>query len=101
MMLQIRFMTTRSDHKFTWDHARALMDQLIKRMLPISAGFPPNDGPRMIGQSGAIHGNALTIAFHFKLLKIGGQSRQPLIIRQHRAGRIIAHLVMPNPNKRQ
>ena len=72
MMLQIRFMTACGNHKFARDHARALMDQLIKRMLPIRARFPPNDGPRMIRQGGAVHGHALTIAFHFKLLKIGG-----------------------------
>ena len=70
MMLHILFMTARGNHEFAWDYARALMDQLIKCMLSVGARFPPNNRARMIGQCGAIHGDALAVAFHFKLLKI-------------------------------
>ena len=101
MMGQRGFMPVCSQQKFARNNPRALVDQLIKRVLAVGARLSPNNRACVSGQIVAIHCHALAVTFHFQLLKIGGQTRQPLIIGQHRAARIPTNLIVPNPNHRQ
>ena len=55
MLGQICLVRTGGNHEFTRDHAGALVDQLVKRVLSIGAGFAPDNWTRMIGQIRPIH----------------------------------------------
>ena len=59
------------DEEFTRQNPGPLVDQLVKRVLTIRAGFTPDNRARMHGQIGAVHAHALAVALHFQLLKIG------------------------------
>ena len=87
-MRQIRFMPARRHHEFAWHHLRALMDKLVERVLPVGSRLAPDHRARGAIHRFARHRHALAVALHFKLLKIRWQTRQPLIIGQHGAGRM-------------
>src|SRR5690606_40598476 len=66
---------------------RALMQQLVKRVLRIRSRLAPDDGAR-----GALHGLAraphpLAVALHLELLQMGRESTQVVVVRQHRMAR--------------
>ena len=94
-------MPRRADHELAWDHARALVNQLVEGVLAVCSGLAPYHGAGMDRKVGAIHGNALAVALHFQLLKIGWKTRQPLLVRQNRPRRVSETLVVPNPGKRK
>ena len=75
------------------------MNELIKSMLPVGAGFAPNyrTGVIIYLLTGAIDGFA--IAFHIALLKVGGKSVQVLIVRQNGLTAGAKKLVYQIPNK--
>ena len=77
------------------------MDQLIEGMLAVRARFAPDDRAAGHLQIGAIHAYALAVAFHFKLLKIGRQAVEKIIIRQHGTGRVATNLIVPDTHKGQ
>ena len=54
--------------KFAGDDSLALVDELVKGVLAICAGFAPNDWARVIIDGFALAVNALAVAFHVELL---------------------------------
>mmetsp|Transcript_198 Transcript_198/g.622 ORF Transcript_198/g.622 Transcript_198/m.622 type:complete len:338 (-) Transcript_198:545-1558(-) len=98
---QFGFMPLGGDHEFTGDHRRALVDQLIKSVLAIGAGRAPHHGAAVHRQGQPIHAHGLAVRFHLKLLQIGRQLPQALIIGQHRARRITTNLPVPHAHQRQ
>ena len=81
MMCQIRLVSLCCDHEFTRHHTRALVDQLIERMLTVGSRLAPDNGAGIVRQGRAIHRRALAVTLHFKLLEIGRKARQTLLIR--------------------
>ena len=100
MMRQFRLMPFGGDHEFTRNDVRALMDQLIKRVLPVGACRAPNNRTARRGDGRAVAGDRLAVTLHLELLEISRQQRQPLIIGQHRARGITADLAVPNAHQR-
>ena len=56
MVLAYRIMTDGGSQKIRRDELGALMDQLVKRMLAVGAGFSPDDGTGLIRQPGGRYG---------------------------------------------
>ena len=83
MMFVIGRITTSRDQKITGDELSALVNQLIKSMLAIGAGFAPYDRPRRVVHCRAIAPRRFAIALHIQLLQIGGKTMQTLAIRQY------------------
>src|SRR5438477_12586324 len=50
--------------KITRNKARALVDQLIERMLPVRAGFTPIDRPGIVVDLFAIQSDVLAVTLH-------------------------------------
>src|ERR1041384_6170124 len=75
---------------------RALMNQLVKRMLAVCAGLAPVDRPGIIGGFVAINGDVLAGALHRQLLQIRWKSLQILLVRQHRDGLSAEEVVVPD-----
>src|SRR5215831_9099083 len=76
-------MADRRCYEVAWYHHCSLVNQLVEGMLAIGAGLSPDDRAGAIGNRLAFTVNALAIAFHITLLKIGGKAMHVLIIRQN------------------
>src|SRR5262249_5660722 len=72
------------------------MDQLVKRMLPISSRLTPVNRTRIAGDLGSIKCNMLAIALHCQLLEISGESLQILFIGKDRNGLCTKEIVVPD-----
>ena len=70
-MMQAILVPARRHEEFTRDHAGALVDQLVECVLAVCTRLTPNNGTGMLDQIGPVHADALAVAFHLKLLKIG------------------------------
>ena len=101
MMGEVGLMPLCRDHELARHDAGALMNQLVKRVLAVGAGFAPDDGAGIDLKIVAFHRHTLAVRFHLQLLQIGGQPRQALIIGQHGAGGIAADLIVPDTHQRQ
>ena len=101
VMPQIGFVPFCRHHEFTRDHPRALMDQLVKRMLPVGPGFAPDNRAGVDRQIASVHRHGLTVALHLQLLEIGGQPGKAVVIWQNRARCMAQPLIVPNANQRQ
>src|SRR5207244_2347259 len=75
---------------------RALMDELIERMLAVGAGLAPINRPGLIVDWRALERDVLAIRFHRELLQIGGKALQVLLVRQHRDGLRAEKVVVPD-----
>src|SRR5215469_7469216 len=58
---------------------RALMDQLIKGVLPIGTGFPPVDRTRLTVDRRAGERHVLAVALHCQLLQISRETLEVLV----------------------
>src|SRR5215831_194642 len=65
---------------------RALMNQLIERVLAIGARLAPIDGASIVVDALAVYGDVFAVALHGQLLQIGRESLQILLVGQHRDG---------------
>src|SRR5664280_586470 len=82
--------------KVAWDQLGALMDQLIERMLAVSAWLTPINWPGLIIDSSAIERDVFAVAFHGQLLEVGRKALQVLLIGQHRDGLRSEEIVVPD-----
>lgn len=64
------------------DQLCTLMNQLIKRMLPIGSWFSPNDWASLDLDTLATFRDVFSVGFHVTLLEVGSESMHVLIIRQ-------------------
>ena len=65
------------------DQPRALVDQLVERVLAVGARLAPEDLPGERGDRGAVAAHRLAVALHRQLLQVGGQPVQVLAVGQH------------------
>ena len=81
------------------DEFRALMNQLVERMLPVSSGLAPEDRPGLIVHGRAVERDVLAVGFHRELLQIGRKALQILLVRKN-ADRLRAEEVVV-PDRKQ
>src|ERR1043166_586383 len=66
--------------EITRNKARALVDQLIERMLSVRPRFAPIDRPGIVVDLFTIQSDVLAITLHCQLLEISGKSFQVLLV---------------------
>jgi hypothetical protein len=64
-----------------WNESRALMNQLVERMLAVGAGLAPVDRADIVVDSAAIELDVFAVALHRQLLEISGKSLEILFVR--------------------
>src|SRR5690349_14677882 len=83
------------------DQLRALMDQLVISVLAVRARRAPNNRSRLIAHTVAIQIDALAVALHVELFKVGGQTTEIMIVRQNRDRLSAEKIVVPDANQSQ
>src|SRR5512132_2600301 len=86
---------TKSD-EITWDQPRALVDQLVKRMLTVGSRLAPIDGSGIVVDFFPIESYMFAVAFHRQLLQISRKALEILLIGQHRHGLCAEEVVVPD-----
>ena len=77
-------MRPRRHQEVARDQPRALVNQLIERVLAVGARLAPFDRTAVVVERAALAIDALAVALHVELLQIGGQAQQVLVVGQHR-----------------
>src|SRR5688572_13784198 len=77
------------------------MNELIKSVLSVRAGFSPNNGSCLISYWCPITRNGLPIAFHISLLKISCKTVKVLIVRKNSFRSCTKKIVIPDTNEGQ
>ena len=67
----------------TRNHPRALMDELIERVLAVGPRFAPDDRSRGVVDNVALAVDTFAVAFHVPLLEIGSKAMHILIVWQN------------------
>ena len=98
MMFANRIVALGGRNKIAGNQSRALVNELIKCVLPIRAGFAPNDGTRFVIDMVAVSVHGFAVAFHVCLLKISGETMQILVVGQNGFGSGIEEIDVPNAN---
>src|SRR6185437_2958639 len=78
------------------DQARALMDQLVKRMLAVGAGFAPVDRASWAVDALTRQRDVLAVRFHRQLLQVGRKALEVLRVRQHSDSLCTEEIVVPD-----
>ena len=78
------------------DELGALVDELIEGVLPIGAGLSPDNWAGAPGDRFAITINALAVAFHIPLLKVGGKAVQVLVVGEDGVSLGVVEVVVPD-----
>src|SRR5207247_10221162 len=68
--------------KVARDQLRSLVDQLIEGVLTVGAGLAPDDGTSRKVHGQAVAPDALAVALHVALLKVGRKTMQILVVRK-------------------
>ena len=82
--------------EITRNEPRALVDQLIERMLPIGAGLAPENWTGIIGDLFSAERYMLAVTFHRELLKICREPFQILFVRKNGNRLRIKKVRVPN-----
>src|SRR5579871_735776 len=96
MLLAERIKRFLKRDKIAWNEARALMQQLIERVLAVGPRFAPIDRPGLVIDRLAEQRNVLAVALHRKLLQIGWKALEVLLVRQHCHGFSTEKVVVPD-----
>ncbi len=99
MLRHALFMGLRRNQEFHRNDVGALVQQLEEGMLAIGAGLAPHQRPRRIARSHAGFRHPLAVGLHVELLQIGGKAREPLVIGNDGAGRILADIAVPDADE--
>ena len=84
-MVAERVVGARAHDEIRRDEPRALVEQLVERVLPVRARLTPDDGARRVRRDAtAVAIDALAVALHVELLKKRRQEIQVLVVRQDR-----------------
>src|SRR5690349_14618920 len=86
MVIRQRIVADGRRNEIAWDDLRALMDQLIKSMLPIRSRLSPDHRAGGIRNRLVVAIHILSIALHIPLLEIRRKPVQVLIIWQNGFG---------------
>src|SRR3569623_1594603 len=79
---------------------RALMDELIERVLAVSAGLAPDHGTGVVIDYFDVTIDALAVALHVALLEIGGKAMEILIVGQDGVSLGAEEIVVPDTEQR-
>ena len=85
-----------ADEEIGRHQARALVEQLVERVLAVGAGLAPDDRRGLELHECALAIDALAVAFHLELLQVRGQPLQMLLVRQHRVRVGAEHARVPD-----
>src|ERR1700685_2087231 len=83
------------------DQFGSLMNELVKRVLPIGARLAPDDGPSLIIYRLAVEGYVLAVAFHLELLQVGGKALEIIRVGQDSDGLRPEKIVVPDSKQAQ
>src|SRR5580658_9491084 len=83
-------------YEVAWDNLRALVDQLVERMLAVGAGLAPVDRSGLIVDGRAFEGDVFAVRFHRQLLQVGWKALEVLLVGQHRDGLRAEEVVIPD-----
>ena len=75
---------------------RALVDELVERMLAVGARLAPEHRRRLDADRRAVELDVLAVALHRQLLQVGGQALQVLLVGQHGERRRAEEVVVPD-----
>ena len=81
------------------NQSRALMDELIERVLAVGARLAPVDWPRVGANRAAVERDVLAVALHRELLQISGEALEILLVGQHGDRPSAEEVVVPKPNQ--
>src|SRR4051794_8485618 len=85
MMIALGVEGLAESNEIARNHLRALMQQLIERVLPVRAGLAPINRTRLIRLNRlSVERHALTQTLHRELLEICREALQVLIVRKDR-----------------
>src|SRR5438128_1012860 len=68
--------------KITRDEPRSLMNELIKRVLPIGPRLAPVNGARFVTHTAPVQRDRFAVTLHRELLQVSRQSLEILVVRQ-------------------
>src|SRR5271165_7520007 len=74
----------------------SLVDKLIERMLAVRAWLAPEDRSRLVLGDSAVESDMLAVRLHGKLLEIGGEALEILIVRQDGDRLGVEEVVVPD-----
>ena len=94
-------MANRGRNKVAWNQLGALMDQLVKGMLTVSARLAPDNRARFVRNSVAVAIDIFAVGFHVALLEISRKAMHVLIVRQDCFGFCTEEIVIPDTDQRQ
>ncbi len=77
----------------------SLVNKLVEGVLPVGAGLAPDNGPGLVIDRSAFQVNMLAIAFHIKLLQVGTQATEIIVVRQNRHRLGAEEVVVPDANQ--
>lgn len=77
------------------------MDQLIERMLAVSAWLAPDDWASLVIHCVTVTVNVFTVGFHVALLEVGRKTVHVLVVWQNRFGFSPEEVVVPDTNQRK
>ena len=99
MVLPERVMADGRGNEIAGDQVRALVDQLVKSMLPVRARLTPNDGTRGVGHRLPVAVHGFAVAFHVALLEIGCKAVHVLVIGKDGFGGGAPKLCVPDADQ--
>ena len=92
-------MVLRRNDELDRNDVRALVQQLEEGMLAVGSRLAPDERAGRGSYGLAVEGDALAVRFHVKLLEIGRQTGEALVIRDDGARRISADHAMPETDE--
>ena len=82
-------------------HFGSLVDQLVERVLTVSAWFTPDNRASLVIHNVTVTVNILTVGLHIALLEVRRETVHILVIRQNRLSFRTKEIVVPDANQRQ
>ena len=89
----------RGDDEIRGHEPCPLMQQLEERVLSIRARLAPHDRPGRVVDGHRFESHTLSVALHVELLQVGGESVEPLVVREHRVGLGSEEIHVPHPKQ--
>src|SRR5271166_1300662 len=95
MVLKVAKRLAESD-QVARDKLRALMDELVKRVLPVGSRFTPDDRPRLVAHGLAVEVHVLAVALHLQLLQVSRKALEVVRVRHDANGLRSEEVVVPD-----
>ena len=96
-----RVVRLRAADEVARDEVRALVDELVERVLAVRAGFAPLDRTRRVVDRIALLVDALAVRLHVHLLEIGREAREVLVVREDAVGFGAVAVVVEDAEERE